>query len=87
MSYKLTILSSTGVIAKTESTATYLPTVEGEVGILDNHRAYCAVLGAGVVRYAPPGVAAGVDGAGMKAVEIKGGFAEFSKGELVVLAG
>jgi F0F1-type ATP synthase epsilon subunit len=83
MSYKLTILSSTGVIAKTTTTSTYLPTTSGEVGILDNHRAYCTVLAPGTLRY----TAEGGSDAAPKTVEIKGGFAEFSRGELVVLAG
>lgn len=81
MSYKLTILSPTGVLAKTESAATYLPTATGEIGILPGHRAYCGVLAPGIIRYSTTAA----DPA-PKTIEIKGGFAEFSHEELVVFA-
>jgi F-type H+-transporting ATPase subunit epsilon len=62
-----------------------LPTTDGEITILPNHRSYIASLKAGEIMIKPASPAGGKNGEEIL-LSISGGFIEFHGNELVVLA-
>ena len=77
--FKLSILTPSGLVVEETVKAVSLPSATGEVGILPNHANYTSLLGVGILEYWP---ASG----GSNKLVVYLGFCNFSNGILKILA-
>lgn len=75
---KLEVVTPTGAVVEAEAESVTAPGVEGEFGVLPDHRPALIMLGGGTLRYAGP--------QGEGAVLIRGGIAEVAADRVLVLA-
>lgn len=84
-SIKFKIVTPERTVFEDTVTSATLPTTDGEITILPNHRSYIASLNPGEVRLKPASPAGGKENEEIL-MSISGGFIEFNKNELIVLA-
>lgn len=77
MTIRLLVITPRRLLADAEADAVFLPTLEGEIGILPGHRPLYASLGRGVLSYKANG--------DEERFAVKGGFAEIRPDEVVVV--
>ncbi len=78
--FKLKVFTPNGLALETQVQSAYLPTVDGEIGILEKHTKYTGLIGNGDLKYQVTGES------GVSKMHIEGGFCNFATDELVILA-
>jgi F-type H+-transporting ATPase subunit epsilon len=79
-SFQLKIVTPAGVALDEEVVASYLPTVQGEIGVLPQHIDYNGLLGVGLLSFTKVGATQ------TEKVVVSGGFCQFGNGTLTILA-
>lgn len=79
-SFLLKVITPSGVLFEEQVSEVYLPSSNGEIGILPHHTAYTGLLGVGVLHYLP------VSGGRRRNLVVAGGFVSFSNDILTILA-
>ena len=77
MTIHLKVVTPLRLLAETDADVVYLPTLEGEIGVLPGHRPLYTAIGRGVLSFRADG--------DEERFAIKGGFAEIRPDEVVVV--
>ena len=78
-SFHLKILTPAGLALMDVATEVYLPSSDGEIGVLPGHCIYTGLLGTGTLRFHS-------DNGDSRRVQISGGFCNFANNTLTILA-
>ena len=73
----LTVVTPRKLLVETDVEAVYLPSLEGEIGVLPGHRPLFTGIGRGRLRF--------VEAGGEESVAIRGGYAEIQPERVVVM--
>jgi F-type H+-transporting ATPase subunit epsilon len=74
---RLKVVTPRRLLAEEDVDAVFLPTLEGQIGVLPGHRPLFVAIGRGALIYRA--------GGGEESVRIKGGYAEVQPGRVVVM--
>ncbi len=77
MTIHLKVVTPLRLLAEADADAVFIPTLEGEIGVLPGHRPLCTALGRGILSYRADG--------DEERFAVKGGFAEVRPDDVVVV--
>ena len=77
MTIHLKVITPQKLLAEADADAVFLPTLEGQIGVLPGHRPLYTALGRGVLSYRAEG--------DEESFAVKGGFAEVRPDDVVVV--
>jgi F-type H+-transporting ATPase subunit epsilon len=75
--FRLKIVTSRRLLAETEADEVFIPTLEGQIGVLPGHRPLYTAVGRGILTFK--------SGGSEESFSILGGFAEIGPEEVVVV--